>query len=775
MQQIKLYKEPSLHVFSQNPIVFGFRVTPFTIVNQVNRQRIVYSIQFASNADGVSAKTVFTGMVYPDVNGLCVIDIKSIIDSQLVYFVPNHLIEKVYKCEGQCGWFTLTYFLQEGTALLSSQITTSKYFAYKGGIAKKDIDKNNTYLNDIIYTNQQPLNYFVDKEFIRKDQFRWIFFINKNNNIIDFNSNILMYENEAPDIITYASSISSQKQTSVQHQLYCMPLNVMAESIQDAVDTSFSLVWKLIINLCNSDGSSFYLQDTTFYIDHRNFYDTKCIFYRTSTGALESIVLLGEKEFSSSIQKNSVEVVEAASEIGDYKLQSEMVDVFNKHKSVARVSTGFISKQELMRLVDLLINRQNFQIYGNRLIPVYCLTNSVALYKSSDNLYNLTFDMAIADDDLNFSPDHIISFSSVCPVIDYIDVTQEISEYLYISYKLPSGHKKIHVEASFTYVIAGITYNFSQEWIFNKNMDTVPVLPSLPIPAGQNPTITVTLKGRCVCNDEVEPYSYGPWSANVVYSYKKYKSPEAIDDVADISPRNTDMRVLKKNNVPLNILENDVPANFPLPDFHSFVTAAGVATATSQNGAAIVYNGSGEIEYTPSLLSAANLAADFIFYKCKETVGGIGTLVSNIARITVPLNDEIPVVFVKTVALNQVETQHKYGFLNTAVASSWKADIYLQFFLDAACTIPVDVTGLGINVEYTINSNYEQYNNFGSLIASGGPTFLLTNTVTATGFSMLLYPNYDWVTWNSGTQTETFFHFTWGLGSNNYIGLLPTW
>lgn len=775
MQQVKLYKSPAEHVFSQNPIVFGFRVTPFNIANIATRQRIVYSIQFASNANGYNSSTIFQGYVYPDANGLCTIDISTVIDAQLVYFVPNHIIEKVYKCEGQCGWFTITYYLQEGTALVSAQQTTSKFYAYKGGVAKKDLDKASSFLNDTLYTAQTPLHYFVSREPVRLGQFRWIFFIMKFDAADKFEVAFKLFENEGPVLQMSGASVSQQSGKSIQHQLYCFPINLANEALQDAVDTNFRLVSKIEFKLTNGNGTVVYVPTQTFYVDHRNYYEIHFLQYRNSIGALESIALLGEKEFSSSIKKNTTERVEIASEIGDFKLQAEQVDYNNTHRVITRANTGFVTKEEVQRLTDLLINRQNYQFYGTRLIPVYILANSVALYKSTDKLYNLVFDMAIAEEDEHYTPDGIITFSTACPTIDYLDVTQEISEYLFISYKLPSGYNKIHIEATYEYTIASVNYTFTYDLYYNKNMDTVPVFPNLPIPSGENPQVTVTLKGRVVCNDEVAPFSYGAWSSNVVYNYYTYRAPIAVDDYADISPRNTDMRILKKNNQPLKILENDIPANFPVPDFDSFVTSAGAPTATSQNGAAVLYNANGEVEYTPSGGSVANLNADFIFYKCKETVGGIGTLVSNIGQIAVPLDGEIPVIFVKTTALNQIETQHKYGLLNIAVASSWTADMYLEFFADAACTIPIDVTNLGIDVEYNIFSNFEEYNNFGSLINSGGPTLASNTTVTCSGFSMLILPNYDWVAWNSGAQTLTFFHFQFDIGSANYLGVLPTW
>jgi hypothetical protein len=275
----------------------------------------------------------------------------------------------------------------------------------------------------------------------------------------------------------------------------------------------------------------------------------------------------------------------------------------------------------------------------------------------------------------------------------------------------------------------------------------------------------ITLEANVQCN----PSSFGPTS-HAIASIASIMAPVAIDDLADISGRNLGIRTLQLNNSDLKLLANDFAKNGLALSFFGFYNAGGTLVTTSANGANLALVLPDKVSYTPTLTSVAITTEDYFFYKCAENVPGFGWISSNLAKVRVPLTEGRPRIYVKGIVQNLVTNTVSYGILNSQSVFVTTGDFLIQFFLDPACTIPVDVTNFGYTIGYYVKSHWATYNNFGGTTGSGNnPNAYFTQAIT--GASMLLKINYGFTEWDAGLKKLTINEiWAWPGGSIGDIG-----
>lgn len=736
---IELYKQPNKLNFSKNPILFGFSINPFSDLNVTARHRIFVLLQFSESISNPLFEDLWTGTVGPDQNGYCVLDIATILDAKLQYFTPNPNIIKFFKCEKQTGCFRLRYYLADNNGILSNQFTSEIYNVYKGGVAKEDVDNSASYLNDVIFDSRTPLHYFHLDESVRLNQTRYLFFIYKVAASIPATQVLLYINYYQTDGVTQDYPAFMQNIELEEYQLYCVAVDVKA-ALVDTQSANFSLVKHYTIQIQDQNNEELIydigVNPLTFKIDHRPYYEEMFLLYRNSLGALDSIVLKGDKEFGTSIEGDKVDTVAISDMMGNVLINQEQFDPKNTINNLVKANTGWINKEELLRLRDLLLNKQVWSIYGKRLKPVYITTRNTLLFKQSDKLYSLAIDITNSYSDENTNPELLIDFGDICPAVDFIWGGCTQGGFMWVKWKLPTGYNRIEFSYTVdifpaqTFVI-GYTGNIG--------------IANIDINSASNSSIVdfqVTIKARCICNDEVAPFSYGPYTGDLIIDGASLIPPIANEDVADESPRNLVQRLLKIGGVDLNVLDNDIAVNGGNISFDGVYESTGsIAIAASANGAIIQQSGAGGILYTPTPSSVGITTEDVIYYKCQEYISAYGQIQSNLSIIRVPLEGQIPPIFVKRTFLNHEEVQHNYGFLNQFKLFDKIADVYIQFFKDAACTIPVDVTGMGISVAYYLDQSETPYSSFG---VAGTTSYSNSGTTvqSCTGTSMLLLSHF---------------------------------
>lgn len=739
MAAIYLIKHPSPLNFSRNPIVFGFKVVPFSTTSVENRHKIQIMLEFCSSMISPSMSPIWEGSISPDADGICRIDLAEFLDSKLKFYVPNKTIgNKLHMCKEQCGYFRISYHLTDGLNQLTTVGYSDIYRVYKGGVAKKDVDNANTFLNGNILVEGHVLHYFTSQEPIRHGEPKWIYFIMPN--IADIESTTLNIDYHLADGTTENEVPLDRPGSPIPYQVYCVRVDTLTEDVLGDISYPDSII-KQIASYTDNNANVLF-SEVTMYFDHRPFYDVSYIQFRNSLGGLDTQAVIGEKEISAVIMAQSVETPQITELLGDFLVQSEYGDTYTTHTAPVKCSTGWITKEHLEKLRDLLLNKEVYLEYGNRLVPVYVNTKSLSLYKSRDSLFSLFFEYVISLVDENYSPDNLITFGDSCPSLEFFQCSQIYSGYVTVMWKLPSGYDRLEITVTVgagsptTIILQG---NSGQKDIDANSASNTSIV-----------TSSVYVQARVICNDDVSPGSYGPPTGQTI-NITSLIAPIATIDMVDEGARNTSARTLQINGADANILANDIATTNPgLPEFDNFYDIANAVTTQSANGATLAWV-SGTVVYTPTPTSIANTNQDFFYYKCKEIIPSYGTLRSALQMVIVPLVGQIPPIWVQLVALNRTEEWVKYGFLNLQSEPQRFADLYLKFYADSAYTIPIDVTTFGFTIAFQVRVDEQEFNAFGGYGASTS-YIESSGTWTATGYSVLVEPGFGLTTFDAGTR-----------------------
>ncbi|MBK8146290.1 MAG: hypothetical protein IPK62_15545 [Bacteroidetes bacterium] len=510
-------------------------------------------------------------------------------------------------------------------------------------------------------------------------------------------------------------------------EIFCVPvdydtLDLVSNIAPGSICTFFTIAVR--------DDTNQLVRTVSFRLDHRPMYEAQYLLYRNSLGGLDTQSFLGEKDFDIEVQKSRAEIVQLSDYLNAFNMQYEAFTAKSFRSQKTKANTGWINKNTTDRLIDMFLDKQVYSPLGNKLIPVQIDTKTATLYKDITKLYNLTLEWALAWMDENFTLQNTVAQGSTCPAVFYFLATQIYGGKLHLVWKLEADWDKIEI----LYIVDGVTNTIT----LAGNSGETDIIIDNPA-TGTNHALKV--KARTVCNDETAPFSYGPYTTLTMFTLLIRMTPVAIDDVSDETYRGTGVRKLQRLGANMEVLLNDLALNGGWGTFENFYDNLFAITAVSNNGATVVYNVDDTIDYTPSGASLAIVDEDFVLYRFNENIPAFGPLISNYARIKIPMKGQIPKVYVHIAYLNMQKTLKKYGFLNQYEQQDVYIDLYLQFFKDAAMTIPIDVTTFGLIIAY------ETWQDTTPWDYTGGPTLLPEvslgiSTVPAVGFSMPFLLNF---------------------------------
>lgn len=736
---IQVIKTPHTISFSKNPVLFFFKLAPFTAIDIQNRLRLVISVEMESETHKGDFEKVYEYIEYPDAGGYIETNIQSVLHAHLQYLTPDFNIIKFHRAKHHVKRFRITYYSLDADNNTTVPVTSSIYYAIKGGLSKEEWHEKNFFTNNID-AQLQPLHFYFgenqsDINIVRMDEVKWMYFLTKGSiyNYLQLRVTITLDDGTTSTYTAIQQQFNAGKYASI-----AVRVDPTGVKLSDNTPAGKQVVqYSILVRYYASTVGEFVAltPNIQFNIDYRPFYNPVYILYRNSLGALNTQVFTGELQHKIEIEKNKSAVLPLSAMYGHYTIQSEISDTQNFKTDPVEGNSGWINIGQLMSMKDLVLHNEAYRIYGSRLQKIYVNTNSAPLYKKSDFLYNLKIDWQPAYTDDSNSRELAVTQPNTCPAVYYVSFSQQKGGKLHIMWKLLDGYERMQIEL----VYDGDTYEFE----VNGNSGEFDYFITTP---NQSPIITKSIQARArtVCNDEVEPYSYGPWSSVVNVNVVSAIAPITIDDVVDVTHRTTVARILQKNGTDFNPLSNDIPVNGSILSVTEFFDSAGAPSTTSINGANLSVIGGNKIEYFPTSASINITDEDKIYYRCREflpALGG-GGIPGNIAVIRVPMNGQIPKVWVKVRQVTQSVTAKKYGLFKGYSLDEIVEDIYLQFFKDQACTIPLDVSTYGIIVPYKRFTEETHWSWVGQPGTTTGPTLLSSGTINAVGFSTLVEPNH---------------------------------
>jgi len=695
---IELIKTPYEVAFTGNPIAFLFACTPYGSTERSQDIRLSVRIEVEDNFNSGIFVEKKNDVFYPDANGEVFTDISSIIDAYVDFKLPSANNTFPFESTEQRKRYRLQYLLQLNNEAVGTTQTTDIFFAIKGGLSVNQY-KPTLFFSQYILQNKNPLNYYTAKQTIHPEELKYLYWLYPNNDneemVVEFTVH-LSDGTTATQNITNNFRVGKWGVCAIAVGLNQAQLNTLVPSGLYAV--------KIVVNVVANTIPV--IEPQTYYIDHRQFYNTYQLLYRTSTGAFETIRLRGVVDFEADYDRQNATRTTAPNWYQNLQLQPQAVNLHTDELLRFKGDTGFMQKNNLEALRDLFLSTQVVELQQNNFLPVLVQGKSVKFFSNRDSLFALQIDWQRAYLNNYYTPDSIYNSIS-CPGMEKLVVKQRNKNTLQIMFAAPLPYDLVEIE------INNGTPSQLQTFTINKNAGSITA--PFTNPATTTP-VEITIRARVICNNTSVPIDAGAYTT-VTLEVSGNSLPVANTDTYNILAGATTPQILIGS-----VLANDYD-----PDGDALaVVVAGAATTA---GGAYTIDAAGIITYTRP--SSSFNGADSFTYQLEQAstpTGVFGTVNINVGAT--PSG-----VYAKLVYRNTVGLPSAYG-------SSLNGEVWIDFFADPSGTVPLDVTAYALTVNHRV-VEYTQTN-------TGTSSSTTTNsTVNPTGDKVKIFEglinenNYD--------------------------------
>ena len=620
------------------------------------------------------------------------------------------------------------------------------------------------------------------------------------------------------DNIRLLAALGTQDLPSKQFATYITPAGFDQLRLADLVPAGKTAMI-FSTEVINQTGAQICLPQF-FFLDYRNFYDTRDLMYVSSLGTIETMRLRGEIDAETEYQRINADKATPPDYFNNTLLDAAVEVSYNSELEIFRGDTGFLHKDELDKLRDLLNARSVFEIKKNRLFPVNILSKSSKWYTNKQNLYSVAIEWQHAFVNENYSPADLIAVGGLCPAIETFIVRQSGRKLLTISYALETGYNKIQVQITVAGVVSNYVFigNTGQKEIdfVNPAADGTVSLSLLYTVVNngdgtQTVTFDYTFAGTGIVWIQwvlapgvpgVSGYtSSGPNPISLtmpVGTYNVQFSNYHLDGNPDI-PISTVFQVIDTITTPLVFTDagtatinikaktvcNDltepqdlgpetnvdlaISGNIPptATDDHFNVTPEHVWNTLPRSVLENDYDSEGDaVTAVPASGTTAQGgdygidAAGIVTYRPAVGFTGTDTFVYSITdgTLTDPATVYISVLFAEISSLVYIKiTARNIHKSNSGIKTNLTGDWYVEFYSDAAGTTPMDVTGLVLPVTLRKHTNTR----------GASPVNVYTDsTITAVGYEMKIFSGLikTYSVWVDTTYFELTFALVAGAG-----------
>lgn len=285
-----------------------------------------------------------------------------------------------------------------------------------------------------------------------------------------------------------------------------------------------------------------------FYADNRNDYNAVTLNYRSSLGGIDSARIRGVIDYTAQREFTQQERVVLHDYFSEHFINGRIVSANSTELQVMKGDTGHLGKEEQDRLRDMHLKRECWQEKQLKWLPVVLLTGTQRIRLSTDKLFSMPVEFAIAKgSDEYYTPDNINlqegnSFPLVCnSVIDNLASSLGVGGYE-ITWDLISG-APVRYELSTPGVSGGawqstLVTNFTYPWL-PVGDSVISIRPICLIGGVEYPgaivTITVTVPAVCIPVSISSPPIYMPDAIeDTPYSFNIYLAGTAPFNISNI-------------------------------------------------------------------------------------------------------------------------------------------------------------------------------------------------------------------------------------------------
>jgi hypothetical protein len=671
---LTLLKQPYEISFAGNPLQFVWQVAPWGAVEKTQDITVIVTVFIEKKFGSEISDQIYVQKMYPDAEGKITLDASSIVSPYLEYYTPRPDLAKPVEAVNQRKRFNVKTILNApGLYDLPPIYEFPFYYSViKGGLSQQAWHYKE-FFTKVILEQKQPLLFPAAKELVDPEALKFFYWI-------------YPFDDQALQTVTYkvyfsdgtsATLDQATKLISGKWAVNCVPCGFSQSGLNAIIPLNKSAV-KYSVTVGTETQTI--VAEYFFTLDNRNFYEPYYLLYRNSIGGLETVRLLGQVDLAADYARQQARRTLPPSWYGAVITDESTEETFSY-----TADTGFMGKEELLKLRDLFLSKEKYQVTspsgGRGLIPIVLTNNKAKFFSNKENLVSAQIDWQQAFVNTFFTPGTLMPLTRACPAIEKFFASQLNKSTLQFQWSLEDPYDQIEVQI----IIGADTYIFTYKG--NAGM----VSQFFNNPSTGDP-VNITIKARTICNAESVPADYGPF-ATITLSVKKNSLPVAVDDHFQIP---SGWAVL---NLPDSALANDYdPDGDPievLPEWG--ITAKGAVWSIDREG---------KITFTTQFQNWTG--NDQFNYQIHE----IGSTEYVTGTVFITVGNGPQQVFVKWVMRNQ----------NIQSTYTW-AEAWLDFFSDPACTIPVDITSLGLTISAT-----EETKNNNTVIHHEDYSFLATGT-----------------------------------------------
>jgi hypothetical protein len=656
-----LIKQPYSVSFTGNAMPYLFAVQPYGTVEK--QQDIRLQVKVMVEAAANVWDEVFNQQYYPNDAGTVLVDVAQVLAPYLQYFTPPPFLQKPVLASGHRKKYRVDYLLIQDNNIVQALQSTPDAIAIKGGMAMEHWHSSE-FFTDVIAGQKKALLYGSTSTGI--DELRFLYWIypyadNSPQTVyIDvlLNNGTVLYESLA-DVVT-----------APLWGVCCCPagftqlnLGALVPDVEEIVSYTIRVDNAAALNA---------VAPVTYTLNHRYFKQPVTLLYRNSAGGIDTQRLLGQVDFKTEIALTNAQRSLTPDYLQNSIMDAELTQPDTEETVLQEGHTGFINRPQAQALRDLFLAPQKWELYNNTLLPIAWDGKNIAFYNNADNLISIAIAWRRAFTNNFFTPNGIMPVARACPALESFAAIQLNKNTLQISWAAPLPYNAVQVT-----IIAG---SITATVVYYSNYGTIRQLFTNPAALGS--TASISVAGRCICNEYTNPMEVGP-ASTISLTVSGNLAPVANDDTYVLATGLTSPITLTGS-----VISNDYdPDGDPL-------TVTAVTGGTTHDGGTYSINAAGVVTYQPVSLTYSG--QDYFDYTVSD-----GTL-TDTGRVFINVGTVDPNVYAKIVQRNVVVLSGTYS-------SHIQGEVWIDYFADAAGTVPIDVTSRSLTVNWRQNEYTQDF------------------------------------------------------------------
>ncbi|MBE2229961.1 MAG: hypothetical protein IAE96_04875 [Chitinophagaceae bacterium] len=354
-------------------------------------------------------QAVFSNIIefpYTPVLGTAKIDIQDILDGLLEHELP-YLVDGIspYLSSKSTGKFYIHY--REITTATPDPAWTEteedfQLLVVKGGISWEQWRGDNYWVN--YFDNTKPFLTWQKSGTLHSPQEKiWLAWLNLTT-IYPGNIRIkrtVRFTDGSEDVEYYDNPVN-------ENQIGFFPAGATQLNLSE-VDPSKNIYW-WEIQVMNTGTNPYepISELFRFYMDNRPDKNATTLHYRNSLGGLDSARIRGVIDYTAQREFSQTERIVLHDYFSNYFIKGRVGAENSTELKVMKGNTGHLGKEEQDRLRDMHLKREVWQERQEKWLPIILLTGTQHLLVSTDKLFDMPLEWAIASGgNLNYTPDSV--------------------------------------------------------------------------------------------------------------------------------------------------------------------------------------------------------------------------------------------------------------------------------------------------------------------------------------------------------------------------------